>query len=746
MKKTRDKRWKPTRPNMPLMAQIMELVVAILVITAGQSLWSVVVGADPDITPPSVPTGLNSTGQSPTSIDLSWAASTDDTAVTGYHVYRNGVQVGSPTTTTYSDTGLTPNTSYSYTVSAYDAASNESAHSSALPQSTLADTLAPSTPSNLHQTGSTISSVSIAWNASSDNVGVVRYEIYRNGSLIRSQAGTSFTDTGLSVYTHYIYNVTAHDAANNASLLSAALGADTAPDITAPSVPDNIHKISSTVSSVTIGWDSSTDDVGVAGYRVYRNGVLVGSPGGTSFTDTGLTVNSGYTYTVTARDAAINISAESAPFATNSSADTTAPTIPTSLHSTSVMDTSIDIAWTASSDDVAVTGYKIYRGANLIGTSATTSFHDSGLSPATDYSYTVRAYDAASNTSVDSSALDTQTAFDTTDPSVPSNLRAATRTDTTIALAWDAASDNVGVTGYDIYRGGTLITSTTGTTFTDTSLSVNSNYTYRVRAHDNSGNNSAQSSPLNTSTLSDTIDPSSPNNLVSPAQTTTTADISWDAATDDVAVASYNVYRNGSLVTNTATTSHTDTGLHYNTHYTYTVTALDASGNESAPTAGLDVATLPDTVAPTVSLTAPSDGQSAQLTFAISALANDNLDLSRVEFYADSVLIKSLTAAPFAFNWNSYAVHNGSRTITAKAIDASGNFSSTSIHINITNPPPALLGDINGDHKVNIFDLGIMLSHWKKPGAGDLNNSGKVDIFDLSILLARYGQNNSNYN
>lgn len=724
----------------------MELVVAILVITAGQSLWSVVVGADPDITPPSVPTALNSTGQSPTSVDLSWTASSDDTAVTGYHVYRNGTLVGSPTGNTYSDTGLTPNTSYTYSVSAYDAASNESAQTSGLAQSTLADTAAPSTPSNLHQTGSTISTISLAWNASSDNVGVVRYEIYRNGSLIRSQAGTSFTDTGLSVYTHYIYNVTAHDAANNASLLSAALGADTAPDVTAPSVPDNVHKISSTVSSITLGWDSSSDDVGVSGYRVYRNGVLVGSPGGTSFTDSGLAVNSSYTYTVTARDAAANVSAESAPYATNSSADTTAPTIPTGLHTSSVMDTSIDITWTASSDDVAVTGYKIYRGASLVGTSGTTSYHDSGLAPATDYSYTVKAYDAANNTSVESTALDTQTAFDTTDPSVPANLRATTRTDTTIALAWDAASDNVGVSGYDIYRGGTLITSTVGTSFTDSGLSVNSSYTYRVRAHDSSGNNSAQSAPLNTSTLPDTVDPGSPSNLLSPTQTTTSADLSWDAATDDVAVASYNVYRNGSLVTNTAATSYTDTGLHYNTHYTYTITAVDASSNQSTPTTGLDVATLPDTVAPTVSFTAPSDGQSAQLTFAISALASDDLDLSRVEFYADSVLISSLTTAPFAFNWNSYAVHNGSRTITAKAIDASGNYSSASIHINVTNPPPALLGDINGDHKVNIFDLGILLSHWKKPGAGDLNNSGKVDIFDLSILLARYGQNNSNYN
>ncbi len=66
--------------------------------------------------------------------------------------------------------------------------------------------------------------------------------------------------------------------------------------------------------------------------------------------------------------------------------------------------------------------------------------------------------------------------------------------------------------------------------------------------------------------------------------------------------------------------------------------------------------------------------------------------------------------------------------------------------VNLTNPPPPINGDLNGDHKVNIYDLSLLLSHWNKAGSGDFNNNGKVDIFDLSVLLARYGQDNSNYN
>jgi chitodextrinase len=733
--------------HLPFTMQQVELVLAIIVFTLGQNLWAVAAGANPDITPPSVPTGLSMAARSATSIDLSWTASTDDVAVAGYHVFRGGTQVGDVTTNAFSDTSLSPNTGYSYTVSAYDAVPNESAQSSVLVASTLADTLPPSVPTNVHQTGQTTSSITIAWNPSPDNVATTGYEIYRNGSLVKSQAGTTFTDTGLAVYSGYTYNVLAYDAARNASNLSPTLFTSTAQDVTPPSVPDNLHKTSSTISSITLAWDASTDDVGVSGYKVYRDGTLVGSPGGTSFTDSGLSVSSSYTYTVKAADAAGNVSAVSAPYSTSSSNDTTAPSTPTNLHTTSVLDTSIALAWNGSTDDVAVTGYKVYRNGTLIGTTAasTTSITDSGLSPVTNYTYTVRAFDAAGNVSPNSAALSTTTAYDTTAPSVPANLGSPSQTDTSISLTWDTATDNVGVDGYDVYRGGTLITTTYTTNYTDSGRLVNTNYTYRVRAHDASGNNSAQSIPFSINTLPDAVAPTSPVNLASTNQTTTTISIGWDVATDDVAVTGYKVYRDSVYIGTTAGTTYNDASLRYNTSYHYTVTAVDANPNESPASNTLTVSTLPDTVAPLVALTAPAAGNN-QLTFAVSATASDDLDLSRVEFYADSTRIATLYSAPFSFNWNSYAVHNGSRVITAKAFDVTGNYASSAVTINVTNPPPAIVGDLNGDHKVNIFDLSTLLSHWNKSGAGDFNNNGKVDIFDLSVLLSHFGNDNSNYN
>jgi len=93
-----------------------------------------------DFTAPSVPTGLAVTGVTSSSVSLSWAPATDNVAVTGYNVYRGSTLVGSPTGTTFMDAGLTPGTAYSYTVVAFDAAANFSAHSAAVSATTASAT------------------------------------------------------------------------------------------------------------------------------------------------------------------------------------------------------------------------------------------------------------------------------------------------------------------------------------------------------------------------------------------------------------------------------------------------------------------------------------------------------------------------------------------------------------------------------------------------------------------------------
>ncbi|MCX5395808.1 glycoside hydrolase family 6 protein [Streptomyces sp. NBC_00102] len=190
-------------------------------------------GTGTDTTAPTAPTGLTSSAKTSSSVSLSWTASTDNTAVTGYDIFRAGVKVGSSTTTSYTDTGLTASTAYSYTVKAKDAAGNLSAASSALSVTTSAssggttDTTAPTAPTGLTSSAKTSSSVSLSWTASTDNTAVTGYDIFRAGVKVGSSTTTSYTDTGLTASTAYSYTVKAKDAAGNVSAASSALSVTT---------------------------------------------------------------------------------------------------------------------------------------------------------------------------------------------------------------------------------------------------------------------------------------------------------------------------------------------------------------------------------------------------------------------------------------------------------------------------------------------------------------------------------------
>src|SRR5438105_6032832 len=96
MKLLKKHRWKKRHHYLPVAAHVVELAVAIVILANGQNLWAEIVGANPDITPPSVPANLQVTGRSATDIALSWDTSNDDVGVVGYHVFRNGTQVASP--------------------------------------------------------------------------------------------------------------------------------------------------------------------------------------------------------------------------------------------------------------------------------------------------------------------------------------------------------------------------------------------------------------------------------------------------------------------------------------------------------------------------------------------------------------------------------------------------------------------------------------------------------------------------
>ncbi len=185
---------------------------------------------------PTVPTGLEISSFSQNQVNLSWDASTDNVGVTGYRIYRGGVFLGESTVTNYSDNLVSDGHTYSYNVSAFNAAGYESGHSSPV-SVTIEDVTPPSIPDGLKVNSATGNEISLSWNPSTDNVGVAGYRVFRMGSLVETTIDLQFTDNTVIAGNTYIYTISAFDAAGNASIQSSGLSADASdPEIQVQSI------------------------------------------------------------------------------------------------------------------------------------------------------------------------------------------------------------------------------------------------------------------------------------------------------------------------------------------------------------------------------------------------------------------------------------------------------------------------------------------------------------------------------
>jgi fibronectin type 3 domain-containing protein len=264
-----------------------------------------------DFMPPSTPTGLAGTaGRDPLRVDLTWSASTDDASPISYRIYRNGVHVGTSTTTSWTNKTVAEVTTYSYAVRAIDAAGNLGDPSAPV-SVTTPDVTAPSAPVGLTAAGhGDPARVELAWTASSDNVGVTAYEIARDGIVLGSTAQTSYADATAQAGRTYAYAVTALDAAGNRS--TAATASAAVPDTVAPGAPPALTGVGkSAPRRIELSWGPSPDNVGVASYRIVRFGVQIATVTGTTFTDMAVAALTYYRYDVYAIDAAGNASPSS---------------------------------------------------------------------------------------------------------------------------------------------------------------------------------------------------------------------------------------------------------------------------------------------------------------------------------------------------------------------------------------------------------------------------------------------------
>ena len=538
----------------------------------------------PDTQAPTVPTGLAATSITANSIAISWNASTDlpnpgGTGVGGYYVYRNGNTTTPYATVTsgasFTDTGLTPGTAYSYQVAAFDRATpaNVSTPSTALSLTTQ------SVVSSSSWTSGDIGSVTPAGSYTLSN-GV--FTVNGSGADIWNSADAfQFVSEAVmgdgSITARVVSQTNTNGFAKAGVMIRETLGAG-ATHAAVELTPSNgaLFQVRTTTG------DNAVDTQGpivAAPYwvRVIRlGGIFTGyvSPDGVTWTQVGqyaITMASqAYVgLAVTSHDNGMlstavfdNVTVTHAvtPF------DTQAPTVPTGLAATTVTANSIAISWNASTDlptpgGTGVGGYYVYRNGNTTTPYATitsgSSFTDTGLAPATAYSYQVAGFDNAAPANVSTAStppLSVATAPpDTQAPTVPTGLAATSITANSIGLSWSASSDlpnpgGTGVGGYYVYRNGNptpIATITSGTSYTDTELTPVTTYSYQIAAFDNA-------IPANVSSASTASSFTTQSVLVSP--TWTGGDIGSVAPAGSYTVnnGTFTVYGSGADIWNSA--------------------------------------------------------------------------------------------------------------------------------------------------------------------------------------------------
>ena len=709
-------------------------------------------------TVPGAPTNLSATAGGASSITLSWTApsNTGGVALSGYKIEAspNGnsgwtdveSNTGS-TSTSHTHNGLTASTTYHYRVSAINSVGTGAASTTA--SATTTSATVPGAPTNLSATAGGASSITLSWTAPSNTGGVAlsgyKIEASPNGNSgwtdVESNTGstgTSYPHNGLTASTTYHYRVSAINSVGTGATSTTASATTTS--ATVPGAPTGLSADPGGATSITLSWTAPTNTGGVviSGYQIEFS--LNGTSGwtdvesntgstGTSYPHNGLTASTTYHYRVSAINSVGTGSASTTANATTDAMNATRPQPPASLSATATGRSSINLSWTAPSDNggSSISAYQIE--VSLDGTSGWTSLVENTGSTSTSYEHagltasSTRHYRVSARNSIglsDPSNIISATTDPLSAPNVPSVLSATAVGGTIINLAWTAPSDDGGVeiSGYkiEVSPDGTsswtdLVdnTNSAAVSYSHTGLIAGTTRYYRVSAI-NSVGTSSPSNVANATTESETA-PSAPTGLSATALGPTSISLSWTAPLDDggTDITAYliEVSLNGtsgwtSLVGNTGTTetSYTHTGLTALTTQYYRVSAINSGGTGSASNIASATTSSPTVADAPSSLTATSTGTTtinlswtAPIDDGGSAISGYRIELSsdgtasswsnlisntssQLTSYTDNTLQPDMTRYYRISAINSVGVSSPSNTAFATTSDSSNlNFS-----------------------------------------------------------------------
>jgi chitodextrinase len=609
----------------------------------------------------------------------------------------------------------------------------------------IPDTEPPTTPTNLVKTGSTATSISVSWTASTDNVGVAGYRVFRGTTEVGTTTNTNFTVGSLGCGSAHDISVEAFDASNRvsgrATLNASTSDCDTTKPVVSVTSPTDGAAVAG--SDVTVS-ASATDNDAVAGVQFLLDGEPLGAEDTTApysvSWNTLTAANGPHALTARARDASNNLETSAA---VNVTVSNTGPAPVPGLVAAYAFDEGTggsagDLSGNANNgsisgatwvpgrfgqalsfdgvnDRVAIldsntldltTGMTLeaWVRPTALGTAWRTVLFKHRNSNATNMMYVLYGN---RNTSVPNTEVTVGT----------SSVKAANGTSQIPLNAWSHLAATYDGATLRLYVNGTQVASlaTTGQiAVSNGDLWIGGNNVWgewfaglidEVRVYNRALTDSEIQTDMNTSVgIPDTEPPTTPGNFAKTGSTATSISTSWTASTDNVGVAGYRIFRGVTEVGTTTGTSFTIPSLACGTSYDLSVQAYDFS-NQASGSATLTASTSDcDTTAPLVSLTAPTDGATVSGTNVnVAATASDNDAVAGVQFFVDGAALGSEdTTAPYSVVWNSWNNVNGSHTLTARARDASNNeTTSAGVEVTVSNsgspPAPGLVASYGFD-------------------------------------------------